>query len=197
MADDNNSIARRYAVAFLDLGRERNAIDQLLGDLERLVDLVNADGGRLIAALANPSFSVNERRGVLTEVLVRTKACSITRNLAHLMLDRNRLAALPQVLAVFREMADVQANRARVHVETAEPLSPQLEAEVRSALERLTGKQVVLDLSVNPDLIAGMVARVGGKVYDASVRARLDNLRQTLNRAQLPEGAFGAPVAEA
>lgn len=195
---DDRTIARRYAVAFIDLGRERDAIDQLLGDIERLVSLAEADGGRLLDALANPSFSVDERRGVLKDLLTRGKACSLSRNLCHLMLDRNRLGALPDVLEAFREMADEQANRARVQVETAEPLSPQLEAEVRAALERVTGKSVVLDLSVNPDLIGGMVARVGGKVYDASVRARLEHLRQTLTRAQLPESGYGlSPVAEA
>lgn len=195
---DDRTVARRYAVAFIDLGRERDAIEQLLGDLDRLVSLVNADGHRMLDALANPAFRIDERRGVLKDVLGRAKACSLTRNLCHLMLDRNRLGALPEVLVAFREMADANANRARVQVETAEPLSPQLEAEVRAALERVTGKSVILNLSVNPDLIGGMVARVGGKVYDASVRARLEHLRQTLTRASLPENAFGgSPVAEA
>ena len=103
------------------------------------------------------------------------------------MLDKGRLSSLPELVEAYREMADAKAGRARVAVETAEPLSAELEAEVRKSLEKVTGKTVILDVSVNTALIGGMVARVGGKVYDASVRARLEQLRQTLLRTPLAE----------
>lgn len=183
----DRTIARRYATAFIEVAAERDAVDQLLGDLERLAELVVAHDGMLLHVLSNPVFLVEERRNVLVEALKRAKAVSLTRNLAHLMLDKNRLASLPEVLEAYREMADARSGRARVLVETAEALSPQLEAEVRASLEQVTGKKVILDVSVNPDLIGGMVARVGGKVYDASVRARLEQLRQTLLRTPIAE----------
>lgn len=183
----DRTIARRYATAFIEVAAERDAVDQLLGDLERLAELVVAYDGMLLNVLSNPVFLVEERRNVLVEALKRAKAVSLTRNLAHLMLDNNRLSSLPEVLEAYREMADARSGRARVAVETAEALSAELEGEVRKSLERVTGKKVILDVSVNPDLIGGMVARVGGKVYDASVRARLEQLRQTLLRTPIAE----------
>lgn len=183
----DRTVARRYATAFLAVAAERDAVDQLLGDLERLSELALAHDGMLLHAMANPVFLLDERRNVLVEVLKRAKAVSLTRNLAHLMLDKGRLSSLPELVEAFREMADDKAGRARVHVETAEALTPELEAEVRKSLEAVTGKSVILDVSVNTDLIGGMVARVGGKVYDASVRARLEQLRQTLLRTPIAE----------
>ncbi len=183
----DRTIARRYASAFLEVAAERDAVDQLLGDLERLSELALAHDGMLLHALSNPVFLVDERRNVLIEVLKRAKAVSLTRNLAHLMLDKGRLSSLPELVEAFREMADAKAGRARVHVETAEALSSELEDEVRATLHKVTGKTVILEVSVNPALIGGMVARVGGKVYDASVRARLENLRQNLLRTPIAE----------
>lgn len=191
MAD--RSIARRYATAFIDLAVEHNAIDRLLGELERLERIARADGDQLLRALSNPVFLVEERRAVLTSAMDRSGIGGLTRNLALLLLDKGRFSALPDVLAIYRELADEKARRARVQVETADALTPQLESEVRAAMEKVTGKHVILEVTVNPDLIGGLVATVGGKVYDASVKSRLSLLRQTLRRA-----SFGShAVAEA
>ena len=78
------------------------------------------------------------------------------------------------------ELADAKAGRIRVTVETAEPMTPQVQAEVQAALARATGKDVILRTQVVPELIAGLVARVDGKVYDSSLRTRLQSLKQAL-----------------
>lgn len=187
MAD--RTVARRYAKAFIELARETGEVDALLGDLQRVGELVGSNGGELLGALSNPVFTVEERKAVLGAILPRANVRPMTRNLLMLLLDKGRFQDFSAVLSVYSDMADEQASRQRVTVETAEPLTPQLEAEVRASLERVTGKAVILDTVVNPDLIGGMVARVGSKVYDASVRARLEDIRTRLIRAQVPAEA--------
>jgi F-type H+-transporting ATPase subunit delta len=187
MADD--AIPRRFARAFLDLAVENEAVDPLLADLQQVLRVAEADGGALLKTLSNPVFARDERRAALESILAKVGVQQLTRNLVGVMLDKGRFAYFPAVVRLYAAMADEAAGRERVIVETAEPLSPSLIAEVRGAMQRVTGKVVALEARVNPHLIGGMVAQVGGKVYDASIRSRLEDIRQQLIQAQLPAEA--------
>lgn len=178
MAD--RSLARRYARAFIDLAEEQGSVEDLGSELAKAVSAFKAHDSMLLEALANPVYTVDERRRVLDEVLPRLGLSPMTNNLLKLLLQKGRFGIIELVEEAYRDSADERAGRVRVVVETAEPLTPQLEAEVRASLEGVTGKTVLLDTRVDPALIGGMIARVGGKVYDASVRNRLHQLRQTL-----------------
>lgn len=173
-------LARRYARAFIEIAEEADAVESLGADLDKALAAVRAHEDLLFTALANPVFAPDERRRVLDEVIPRIGLHPLVQNLLRLLLAKGRFDLLPLVEEEYRAGADARAGRVRVVVETAEPLGPQLEAEVRATLERVTGKTVLLDTRVEPALIGGMVARLGGKVYDASVRNRLDTLRNTL-----------------
>jgi F-type H+-transporting ATPase subunit delta len=187
MAD--RTVARRYARAFIEIADEHGAIDRLNGELEAFLASSRAEGGELFNALANPVFTVAERIAVLQAVLPRLRVHPLTSNLLCLLVEKGRFSNIPEITEIFGSLADERAGRARVLVETAEPMSAQLEAEVRAALERVTRKQVVLETHVDKSLIGGMVAHVGSKVYDASVRARLEDIRQRLIAGQVPAEA--------
>ncbi len=183
----DRTAARRYARAFLELAESNGNTDRLVKDLTDLTAALR--GTELWTVLCSPVFSVEERKSVLKAVSPRLGLQPLTENLLNLALDKGRFGDLPEITAAFNEMADEKANRARVVVETAEPLTPQLESEIKAALGRITGKQVVLQPVVKPELIGGMVARVGSRVYDASVRSRLEDIRQKLISAQVPAEA--------
>jgi F-type H+-transporting ATPase subunit delta len=187
MAD--RSAARRYARAFIELAQEAKKVDEFGAELGDMVRAIQLDDGLLLNVLCNPAFSHAERESVLSAVLKAAKTSDLTRNLFHILLEKKRLATLPDLLDLYSEAADELSGRVRVRVSTAEPLSPQLEAEVRIALERVTGKQVVLQTQVDEALIGGLVARVGGTVYDASIRTRLNEIKQRLITAQTPAEA--------
>lgn len=181
----SEAAARRYAQAVIELASDPEEIDRIGDDLDRYVAASRSGDGRLNEALSSPVFTVDERRGVLGVVLPKLKVHPLVQNLLRLANDKRRMALVPEIAEAYRVMADERAGRVRVEVESAEPLSPQLEAEVRVALERLTGKTVVLHLSVHPELIGGLVARVGDKVYDSSLRTRLELMRQSLLRSPI------------
>lgn len=177
-------VAQRYARALMELAEESGAIEKIATDLRQLVALALSHDGVLLATLSNPVFTLEERRGVLDTMLGRMGLHPMTANIARLLLDKSRFAALPDIADTFSREADARAGRVRVKVQTAEPLTGPLEAEVRTALERVTGKSVVLETEVAAGLIGGMVARVGGTVYDASIRTRLENIKSRLLATQ-------------
>ncbi len=117
---------------------------------------------------------------MLEQVLPKLELHTLASNLLRLLIARGRFDALGAIVDVLTETVDERAGRVLVRVTTAEPLSPQLEMEVRAAFEKSTGKTVRLEALVDPALL---VARVGGRVYDSSVRTRLEDLQNKLIRA--------------
>jgi F-type H+-transporting ATPase subunit delta len=180
------SIARRWAEALIALADEDHVIDRVGDDLDRFLTTVEQHGALLGSAIASPVFTVDERRRVLEAILPSLSVHSHAANLLRLANDKGRFGIVGDIVSVYRELADERAGRARVTVETAEPLSPELEREVRQALEAVTHKQVVLRTVVRPELIGGLVARVGDTVYDSSVRTHLERIRHALLQSQLP-----------
>jgi F-type H+-transporting ATPase subunit delta len=181
----NESIARRYAQALVELAASQNAIDQVGADLWRFAWLVGATGvaGNLGEVLASPVFTVDERARVLDQILPKSNVHPLVANLVRLVNDKRRFPILGDIALAYRTMADERANRTRVTVQTAWPLDPETEGSVRSALEAATRKAVVLSTEVRPELIGGMVAKVGDTLYDSSIKSQLEQMRQSLLQA--------------
>jgi F-type H+-transporting ATPase subunit delta len=180
-------VSRRYAQALIDVAAAENATEPVGKDLDRFVALLRANDNQLGEPLGSPVFTVEERRGVLDAVLPAIDLHPLVANLLRLANDKGRMTLVPAIAEAYRDLADRRADRVRVIVETAEPLTPQLEIEVRASLEVMTGMTVLLESRVKPELIGGIVARVGDKVYDSSLRTRLEQMRQTLLRTPVAE----------
>ena len=180
MAD--GSLARRYARALLDLGREQDCIDQLGADLDTFAAVLDQDDAQLRNILNNPGLTTTERKNVVTAILGMLTLHQLSRNFINLLVDKSRLVVFDDIRRSYTEMADELAGRIRATVTTAAPADDSTADQIRKVLESTTGKTVLVDFLVDPDLIGGIVARVGDTVYDASIRARLQNLRETLSR---------------
>lgn len=177
---DSIAIARRYARALMALGKDDGIADVLASDLNSVAAVLNAEDGQLSTALSHPALLPSERRGVLEAVLSRVGVHAYVANTIRLMLDKGRAAMLPELISEFGRLADIEAGRVRAVVTTATALGPAMVAEVQKTLEATTGKTVLVDADVDAELIGGMVIHVDGVVYDASVRNRLDQLKNTL-----------------
>ncbi len=182
----DSSVASRYAVAMIEVAEESGVIEQVGKDLANFTAMVEAHDGMLLAAFSNPSIRKKERHAVLEDLLPRLNAHHLTGNFLRLVNEKNRLGITSHITTAYHDLAYDLAGRIKVIVETAEPMSPPVEAEVQEALARTTGKRVILRTVVDPALIGGLVARIGGKVYDSSIRTRLENIRQVLIRSQVP-----------
>ncbi len=173
------SVSRRYARALFSIGVDRGTFEPLGKELEDFAALWTGSA-ELRDALANPVFKASEKRAVLQSLLVRVGSSPDVQKFVLLLLERRRLAAVPHISRAYREMADEHTGRVRAHVTSAQPLGPAELERVRQSLARRTGKQVILEASVDAALIGGIVARVGDLVLDGSVRTQLGTLRDKL-----------------
>ncbi len=175
------AIAHRYARALLDIGLERRNFEQLGRELDRVAGLF--ESADLRELFRNPKFRKEARKKVLTDLLRRVMVSPVCRNFLLLLVDRNRIAYLPEIAAAFHEQADEHAGRLRARVTVARRLSEPEAARLRTVLQKVTGRQVLVEQSEDPEIIGGVIARIGGRIYDGSVRTQLDTLRGQLKRA--------------
>jgi len=175
----SGSLSRRYARALLELGVDKGNHEKLATEVEELAAAF--DGSRdLQEALTNPVFPRVQRRGVLEAILVRIGASPETRNFSLLLLERERLPVLPGIARELRLMVDDKVGRVRATVSSARPLPAEHYAQIQGALEKATGRTVVVQREVDPRLLGGVVAKLGDTVYDGSVRTQLEQLREQI-----------------
>lgn len=173
----SGSVARRYARALLAIGRDQAKDEVLATDLERLSQVYERSPD-LRAVLANPVFSAAQRQKVLDEIASRLALSKTVHTAARLLLQRGRMPALPAISRALRNMVDEQAGRIRARLTSATPLDKGTEVRIRAALGRATSMNVVLETQEDPSLIAGIVTQVGDVIYDGSIAAQLQALRQ-------------------
>lgn len=179
-------IAERYARSLdraLDEGTDRDAVAAGLsivaGHYLAEHDLRNV--------LSNPAVSVEERAGLLREILRREEAHPHLGGLLETMLRRGRITALPDVATLFAGLVDERHNRASAGVTSAVDLTDDQKERIRAALESYSGMNVRADYTVDPEILGGVIARIKGKILDGSLRARIQRLRHSL----LPEENLG------
>jgi F-type H+-transporting ATPase subunit delta len=179
MAAYGGSIARRYARALFDLGSAKSLHEVFGGELDSLA-ATYAGSAELRQTLENPVFGLDQRRAILDKLLPRLTPSREVRNFALLLLERGRIGALPAINRAYKEMVDERLGRVQAIVTSATPLDPATAASVQRALEKRTGKRVVITSAVDPALIGGIVARVGDLVFDGSLKSRLEALRSRI-----------------
>ena len=173
------SIARRYAKALLEIGIKQQTYDALGKELDRLADTFGKSA-ELKTALENPVFPLEKRRHVLDELARRLALSKTVRNFVMLLADKGRITALPDIARVHRTLIDEHAGRVRAVVTSARPLDPMLESRLKTALEKSSGKTVLLEKREDPTIVGGLVTQLGDTVYDGSVRTQLQQLREQL-----------------
>jgi F-type H+-transporting ATPase subunit delta len=173
------NIARRYAKAILEIGVETGTLQRLVDEMSTLA-LAYTESEELRRAMGNPLVGHAAKKAILTEVAVSAGVSEIAKSTLLLMGDRRRLSALPAMAQLLREMSDAKQGLIRAEVTTAVRLSDGYYDKLKAQLEKMTGQKVVLDIALDPKILAGVIARIGDRVYDGSLRARLDELGHAL-----------------
>jgi F-type H+-transporting ATPase subunit delta len=179
----SSSLARRYARAMIAIGEEEGAVDPIGKELEEFNNVLDLDGGILKNALLNPGIPADQRQAVLSKVLDKLGLAGNTSNFIRLLMLKNRLVVFSDILQAYQEMADGIAGRVRASVETATEIGLEQKDEIRKALAKAAGaepSQLVVDYSVNKEIIGGIIAYIGDNIYDASIRSRLQDIKHSL-----------------
>ena len=142
-----------------------------------------ADSRQLREVLLNPSIPTAQKLRVLDAIAGRLGMARQVRNFVAVMMDHQRLADIDEILAEYAVLADEQAGVAEATITSARPLDDQGRAEIEQQVARLAGGRVRTTYVLDPSLLGGAVVRIGSTVYDGSIRAQLDQLKQTLTSA--------------
>lgn len=167
---------KRHAQAVFQIALEEKQLEKWLTDLERIAAVVG--DAEIAAALSNPRVSPEKKKDVLDRGLAGISPTAM--NLARLLVERNRLHLVQSLAVEYKRLMNAYAGMELAEVKTAVPISAQEGEVVGKGLTALSGKRVTLQLSVDPEILGGFVARLGDKLIDASARTRLEELRKSI-----------------
>ncbi len=172
---------RVYAQALYDAAHEAGHVDQVRRDLGLFADAISANPG-LAGVLENPQTPAIAKHRVVVQL--SGDAEKLVRNLLLVLLDKGRFEVLGDVREEFEDIAAADAAVVEVQVTSAVALPADAEQRLREKLETGLGRTVALVLHIDPEVLGGLVLRVGDRILDASVRARIRQLRRHLETAQ-------------
>ncbi len=181
----NRVVSVRYASALFSIGREAGteALERCGTALSALGDAVKKTP-KLAEAFRNPVLSPEEKKKLVLSLLDIAGGGETERRFCSLLADKDRLTLLPDIAKDFSAMLDEANGLSRGVVTTAIALDDAHREAVKNKLESQTGRRLALEYVVDPAIIGGIVLRVGDMVYDASLRAQLDNLRESVKRGE-------------
>jgi F-type H+-transporting ATPase subunit delta len=172
--------ANRYARALFDVAlEEKSDLAQVDRDLTALAELLAANA-ELRAAATRVGIPDVSRKALMTAVAEKMAVAAPVKKMFALLAEKGKLNLLPDLAVAFRERLLAHQNVVRADVTSAAPLTPEKTSALEASLSRATGKKVDLSVAVDPELLGGIVARIGSTVYDGSVRTQLAKMRQQL-----------------
>jgi F-type H+-transporting ATPase subunit delta len=185
-------IARNYAETLLELAERaggQDAVEEYAGAMDEVAELL-ADG-RVREFLATPRVPADAKKAALVAALGSRVPAPFLRFL-QVVVDKRRQGQLGEIAEQFRTLVDERFGRVRVAVEISHAPDAALQAEIGQSLANRLGKVVIPTFSVNPELLGGVVVRIGDEILDGSVRSRAQGLRRRLLSVQLPPAGNGA-----
>jgi F-type H+-transporting ATPase subunit delta len=175
----SQAVVAPYAEALMSLAQEQNNLDTIAQDV-RLIANTLADSADLMQLFASPLIGANVKKGVVESVF-GDQISSITKSFLLILVDRKRIAFLSEILKEFKALLRVIDQVALAEITTALKLSRAQEDSICDRVKAMTGaKSVDLEVTVNTDLIGGVIIKVGSQVVDASIRGQLRRLKSSL-----------------
>ena len=176
-------MAGRYATALFDLAREANAIDAVKSDLDRFDALV-AESADLTRLVRSPVFSEGEQLQALSAVLERAGIGDLAANFLKLVTSNRRLFAVRDMIKAYRELVAQHKGEATAEVTVADQLKDEHIQALREALKSVSGKDVDLDIKVDPAILGGLVVKLGSRMVDTSLRTKLNAIKHAMKEAR-------------
>jgi F-type H+-transporting ATPase subunit delta len=173
------ALAERYASALVDVALEKGQAELVKRELAAFADM-QRESSELHTFLSNPAIPRGIKHAVIERLVERMGASRTLRNYLFVIVDQRRAALLPEIEEAFGKELDKRMGVTQATVISAADLTASERAGLDGALSQLTGHTVQLQLKQDPDLIGGVVVRIGSTIYDGSVRTQLHRLRTRL-----------------
>ncbi|NIA08634.1 MAG: F0F1 ATP synthase subunit delta [Nitrospiraceae bacterium] len=177
-------IAKRYAKALFAAAKEEGKLEDFSQALKE-IDASLEKNPDIESTLISPIFPADLKHSVINGVIEALSIKGTLVNFLKLLVDRRRIQHLRQIVDSFQGLIDEEMGIVRAVVQSAVPLSGDLQKKFAEALAQVTGKQVTLQIEEDPAIVGGVVARVGDMVWDGSIRSQLQNIRESIGRGEL------------
>jgi F-type H+-transporting ATPase subunit delta len=173
------SLQGRYASALYDLASEQGFVTAVESDLEKLGEAIagNAD---LAGLIRNPEIARDDAAKAMEAVGGVLGLSQLTRNFIGVLAANRRLAKLPEIVRAFAAIAAAQRGEVTAEVTSAHALSDDQLTALTARLKAREGREVKLKAKVDPELLGGLVVRIGSQQIDSSIRTRLNSLAQAM-----------------
>jgi len=170
------SMAGRYAVALFELARDRRQLDQVERDLATLARMLeeSADLRRLVLS---PVITADDQAKGLGALLAKAGIAGLAGNFVNLIVRNRRLFALADMIKAFRALLARERGEVNADVTSAHPLTPAQMQALSDTLRTTIGKNVRINTRVDPNLLGGLIVKVGSRMIDSSLRTKLNNLK--------------------
>jgi len=184
VADDSKQadVGVRYAQALFELAKEQGQAAAVEADLKSL-KAMRAESADLRTLIASPAFDSDDKARGLAAVAAAAGFSETTRKFLGLVAANRRASALPGMIASFEKIAAADRGAISAEVVTALPLTPAQTQALAASLRTALGKDPEIETHVDPAILGGLKVRVGSRLYDASLKSRLDSLKFALKRA--------------
>jgi F-type H+-transporting ATPase subunit delta len=176
-----SAAAKRYARALFSLAIDAGEVDRVRGELDTASQLF-AESAELRDALLTPLRPAAERKKVLRALADKLEFSDLMHRFHSFLIDQRRLLDFATIRDQYIRLADERSGITTASVVSAAPLDEPARDRLSAALSRRTGKQVQLEIDVDPELLGGVVAKVGDLVFDGSLRKQLAQLRANLTK---------------
>jgi F-type H+-transporting ATPase subunit delta len=168
-------IAQVYARSLFQVATERDELDVVREQLGQFADALS-ESPELQTFFFSPYFSTEEKKEGLDKAV--TGATEAVRNFLDLLIEKHRMPVVFRIRRVFDQLWEEAHDLLPIEITSAIELDPSIAERIGDEIGRQTGRTVELTSTVDPDVIGGIVLRVGNSILDASIRTRLDNLRK-------------------
>jgi F-type H+-transporting ATPase subunit delta len=177
----NRTAAARYARALLEVAvQEKADVDLIDRELAEFANLIRRNPA-LEGVMLNPAVAAPRKRAAVVEIAKQAAYSSIVAKLFVLLAERDRLILLTDLVAAYRERLLDYKQIVRAEVTTAAPLAEGRAKSIQASLSKATGRSIALETRVDPNIVGGMIAKVGSTVYDGSVTRQLQKMKERLS----------------
>jgi F-type H+-transporting ATPase subunit delta len=177
-----SGVSGRYATALFELARDEKSIDAVKADLDKFEAMLSesADLKRLVRS---PVFAADTQLKALSAVLDKAGITGVAGNFLKVLTNNRRLFAVADVIRAFRALVARFKGEASAEVTVAEPLSDKNLDALKTALKQVSGKDVTLNVKVDPSIIGGLVVKLGSRMVDSSLRTKLNSIKHAMKEA--------------
>lgn len=173
------SLSGRYATALFELARDARTIESVETSL-KTVGAALAESPEFRALTTSPVIGRNDAARAIAAAAGAMKLDRATANFLGVLATNRRLAALPQIIRDFRSLAARHRGETTAEVASAHPLTDDQVAALKQSLRQRVGRDVTVDLTVDPSLLGGLVVKIGSQMIDSSIRTRLNSLAHAM-----------------